>query len=229
MLARTLEFAFVLVILVAVPVLSFFTARRPELRLVPRIDLYVSAVVSQWVLTVMAIGLMLLAGSGLASAGMRSLPAGQFGIWTLGLTLGTLAGLTLMMVLESRGLWPPDSDLVEILIPRTPREKLLAVVLVAPTAAICEELLYRGFLFPRLLDWTDSATWALVVSSLGFGLAHAYQGVHGMVRSAVLGALLTVPLVRTGSLYPSIAAHFLIDAVALVWLGPRFIKPTARE
>jgi membrane protease YdiL (CAAX protease family) len=45
-----------------------------------------------------------------------------------------------------------------------------------------------------------------------------------MVRAAVLGALLTVPLVRTGSLYPSIAAHFLIDAVALVWLGPKFMK-----
>lgn len=225
MLSHTLDFVFVLVILVAVPMLSFFTARRPELRLIPRIDLYVSAVVSQWVLTVMAIGLLLLGGSGLASAGIRSLPAARFGIWTAGLTLGTLAGLALMMVLESRGLWPPDSDLVEILIPRTPRERLLAVVLVAPTAAICEELLYRGFLFPRLLDWSDSITWALVVSSLGFGLAHAYQGVHGMVRSALLGVLLTVPLVRTGSLYPSIASHFLIDAVALVWLGPRFVQP----
>jgi membrane protease YdiL (CAAX protease family) len=229
MLTRTLEFVFVLIVLVAVPVLSFFTARRPELRLIPRVDLYVSAVVSQWVLTLMAIGLLLIAGRGPASAGIRSLPPGQFGIWTAGLTLGTLAGLALMMVLESRGLWPSDSDLVEILIPRTQREKLLAVVMVAPTAAICEELLYRGFLFPRLLDWSESLTWALVVSSLGFGLAHAYQGVHGMVRSALLGALLTVPFVRTGSLYPSIASHFLIDAIALVWLGPRFVEPKAPE
>jgi len=224
MIPSVLVFAFALVLLVVVPVLSLLTARRPELRLIPRIDLYVSAVVSQWILTVLAIALVLLDGSGLASLGLRSLPAGRFGIWTAGLTLGTLAGLALMMVLESRGLWPPDSDLVEILIPQTGREKLLALVLVAPTAAICEELLYRGFLFPRLLDWSDSATWALVISSLGFGLAHAYQGVHGMVRAAVLGALLTVPLVRTGSLYPSIAAHFLIDAVALVWLGPKFMK-----
>ena len=68
----------------------------------------------------------------------------------------------------------------------------LALVLVAPTAAFCEELLYRGFLFPRLWGWTDSLAWALVISALGFGLAHAYQGFHGMVRSALLGALLTV-------------------------------------
>lgn len=230
MLARTLDIAFALVLLIAVPVLSFLTARRPELRLIPRVDLYVSAVLSQWILTTMAIGLVLLGGGvGLASAGMRSLPAGQFGIWAAGLSLGTLAGLGLMMALESRGLWPPDSDLVEILIPRTTREKLLAVFLVAPTAAFCEELLYRGFLFTRLLDWSGSATWALVISSLGFGLAHAYQGVHGMVRAAVLGALLTVPLVRTGSIYPAIAAHFVIDAVAFAWLGPRFLKPKPPE
>ena len=73
MLTRALEFVFVLIILVAVPVLSFLTSRRPELRLIPRIDLYVSAVVSQWVLTVMAVGILLLTGSGLASAGIRSL------------------------------------------------------------------------------------------------------------------------------------------------------------
>ena len=225
MIASVLVFAFALILLVVVPVLSLLTARRPELRLIPRGDLYVSAVVSQWILTILALGLVLLDGSGLASLGMRHLPVGQFGTWAAGLTLGTLAALALMMVLESRGLWPSDSDLVEILIPRTGREKLLAVVLVAPTAAICEELLYRGFLFPRLLDWTDSATWALVISSLGFGLAHAYQGFHGMVRAAVLGALLTVPLVRTGSLYPAMVAHFLIDAVALIWLGPKFVKP----
>jgi membrane protease YdiL (CAAX protease family) len=27
-------------------------------------------------------------------------------------------------------------------------------------------------------------------------------------------------VVRLGSIYPSMATHFLIDAVALVWLGP---------
>lgn len=225
MLVRTLDISLALVLLVVVPVLSVLTARRPELRLVPRIDLYISAVVSQWILAFMAIGLLWLHGSGFSAAGIRSLPAERFWIWTAGLSFGTLAGLALMMILESRGLWPSDSELVEILIPQTPREKLLALVLVAPTAAFCEELLYRGFLFPRILAWSDSLAWALVISSLGFGLAHAYQGFHGMVRSALLGALLTVPLVRTGSLYPSIASHFVIDAVALAWLGPRFLKP----
>ncbi len=224
MLAQTLEIGFVLVLLVAVPVLSFLTARRPELRLIPRPDLYLSAVLSQWLLTALAVGLIWLKGSHFQSVGLRSLPTGQFSLWAAGLALGTLAGLALMMALESRGLWPEESDLVEMLIPRTHHEKLLAVLLVAPTAAVCEELLFRGYLFSQLLVWTGSVAWALAISSIGFGLAHAYQGVHGMFRTALLGALLTAPLIRTGSLYPSIAAHFVIDAVALAWLGPRFLK-----
>jgi membrane protease YdiL (CAAX protease family) len=130
----------------------------------------------------------------------------------------------LVIALERFGWWPDESDLVHLLIPRTRLEKLLAVCLVAPTAAFCEELLYRGFLFTALLAWTDSVAWALIISSAGFALAHAYQGFHGMARTALLGALLTVPLIRTGSLFPSMAAHFLIDAVALAWLGPKFLR-----
>ena len=224
MLVQVFEIAFVLVLLVAVPIMSFLTARRPELRLIPRTDLYVSAVLSQWFLTVLAIGLIELRGSGFAAVGIRILPLDRFSMWSAGLAVGTLAGLGLMMALENRGLWPEESDLVEVLIPRTPREKLLAVFLIAPTAAFCEELLYRGFLFAQLREWTGSLGWALVLSSLGFGLAHAYQGVHGMVRSALLGALMAAPLIRTGSLYPAIAAHFVIDAVALAWLGPRALR-----
>ena len=225
MLSRALETVFILVLLVAVPVLSLLTARRPELRSIPRADLYFSAVVTQWFLTLVCLGWIWLGLANFQIEWFRSLPAVDFGVWTAALTAGTLAGFGLVIALERRGLWPEESDLVEVLIPQTRREKLLAVFLVAPTAAICEEALYRGFLFSRLYDWSGSLAGALVISSVGFGLAHAYQGVHGMIRTALLGTLLAAPLIRTGSLYPSIAAHFVIDAVALVWLGPRFLKP----
>ena len=45
-----------------------------------------------------------------------------------------------------------------------------------------------------------------------------------MLRAAVLGALLAYPVVRLGSICPSVAAHFLIDAIALVWLGPKMLR-----
>ena len=64
--------------------------------------------------------------------------------------------------------------------------------------------------------------WALAASSVVFGFAHIYQGLGGVLRAAALGALLAYPVIHLGSLYPSMAAHFVIDAVALGWLAPRF-------
>jgi membrane protease YdiL (CAAX protease family) len=115
-----------------------------------------------------------------------------------------------------------------LLMPRTAAEKAWAVALVAPTAALTEEFLYRGYLFAIIAGALHSTKWAWVLSSIAFGLAHIYQRPNGMVRAALLGALLAWPLVRTGSLYPSIVAHFLIDAVAFGWLGPKLERPRSQ-
>jgi len=61
--------------------------------------------------------------------------------------------------------------------------------------------------------------WAWLASSVAFGLAHCYQGWSGMIRAGLLGALLAYPVVRYGSLYPSMLAHWMIDTGALLWLG----------
>jgi CAAX protease family protein len=114
--------------------------------------------------------------------------------------------------------------MVRLLMPENGREKLWALFGLAPTAGLCEEFLYRGFLLAEMTAWFHSAGWGVVVSSAAFGLAHTYQGLNGMVRAGLLGALLAWPVVHLGSLYPSMAAHFLIDAVALLWLGPRFVR-----
>jgi CAAX protease family protein len=70
--------------------------------------------------------------------------------------------------------------------------------------------------------------WAAAISSVAFGLAHLYQGASGIIRAALLGALLCVPVVRLGTILPSMAAHFLIDAVALTWLGPSMLKKSGQ-
>jgi CAAX protease family protein len=113
---------------------------------------------------------------------------------------------------------------VRLLMPENTREKLWALFGLAPTAGLCEEFLYRGFLLAEASGWFHSAVVGVLVSSAAFGLAHLYQGANGAFRAALLGALLAYPVVRVGSLYPSITAHFLIDAAALLWLGPKFVK-----
>ncbi|MBZ5513868.1 MAG: CPBP family intramembrane metalloprotease [Acidobacteriia bacterium] len=219
---------FVLLLLAGVPALSYATARRPELRTVPRRDLYFSAVISQWLLTAVGVVVALAGGPGLQATGFRAVPLRDFYFWVALLAAVSLAGLGLVLVLERRNWWPPESDLVLLLIPASRREQFLAVLMVAPTAALCEEFLYRGYLLTQISAWLGGHVWGWAVSSIAFGLAHAYQGLNGMARAAILGALLAYPVVHLGSLYPSMAAHFLIDAIALAWLGPRFLpRPSA--
>jgi membrane protease YdiL (CAAX protease family) len=211
---------FVVLLVVGVPILSYRTARDPRIRQAPRLALYFSAVLSQWILAVLGIFVVL--------AGPMTFRMARFLRWFLLVALISLAAMGLSLLLEHFGWWPEESDLVRLLIPETGRERAWAVLALAPTAALSEEFLYRGFLLAQLSVWFHSVAWAWVVSSVAFGLAHSYQGAVGVLRAAALGALLAYPVVQLGSLYPSMAAHFVIDAVALGWLGPAFLEKEPR-
>jgi membrane protease YdiL (CAAX protease family) len=210
---------FTAMLVVGVPALSYSTTRNSQIRELPRLSLYVSAVFSQWVLTVLGLGVVFLVAREVFRVGFRAVPLGDALCWATGIALASLLALGLVLLCERRGWLPQESELVNLLIPETTREKVWAVLIVAPTAAFCEEFLFRGFLLTQLNHWLHSLGWAWVVCSVAFGLAHSYQGWSGMIRAGLLGALLAYPVVRFGSLYPSMLAHGLIDAVALVWLG----------
>jgi membrane protease YdiL (CAAX protease family) len=223
MLPRALALLFVLLLVVGVPVLSLSTARDSQLRQMPRFALYLSAAISQWVLAGLGLLIFLLSSLSAFSIGLRRLAPGTALAWAGALVALSVAGIRLGLFFERRGWWPPEAELVHLLIPKTRQEKFWSVLLLAPTAALCEEFLYRGFLLAQLAQWLGSGAWAWAASSLAFGLAHVYQGWNGMVRASLLGALLAYPVIHLGSLYPSMLAHGLIDALALAWLGPKFL------
>jgi membrane protease YdiL (CAAX protease family) len=224
MLSHAVGIAFAVFLLFGVPVLSVLTARDVRLRTAPRLALYYSAVLSQWILAVL--GLLAVVGSGLSLAGVgfRGLAAAPLLRSAAAVTALALGFMVLLLFLERWGWWPDETPLVYLLIPETRREKLWAALVLAPTAAITEEFLYRGFLLLQLTRWFHSAAWAWVLSSAAFGLAHAYQGLSGATRAALLGGLLAYPVWRLGSLYPSMAAHLVLDVLALAWLGPKMLR-----
>ena len=156
MLSTIAEISFALLLGVGVPVLAYITARRPEIYQIPRRALYLSAVISQWILALVGALVVLVTGRGFAGAGFRRLPFAEFLRWTSLLVIVALAALAIWLLLEHVGWWPEESDLVRLLMPETAREKVWAVLLVAPTAAVCEEFLYRGFLLAQLSEWLDS-------------------------------------------------------------------------
>ena len=98
------------------------------------------------------------------------------------------------------------------LLPRTTAERRL-FTLVGVTAGVCEEWLYRGFLLAVVAAvGGDLPMPALVaIAALAFGLAHAYQGVAGIVTTGVLGGVMAGLYLGTGSLLLPVVLHALID------------------
>jgi membrane protease YdiL (CAAX protease family) len=218
------EIVFVALVGAGIPLISWLTMRDPQIGTLPRPALYASAALSEWIFAVLGLAAVKLAGLRLSAIGLRGVAMPRFALWTFALAAASAAGLGIVLLLEQRGWWPDESELVYLLMPRTPAEKVWALLLVAPTAALAEEFLYRGYLLTVIARAFHSVGWAWALSSVAFGLAHIYQRPNGIIRAAALGALLGWPVVRTGSLYPAMAAHFLIDAVALGWLGPGMLK-----
>jgi membrane protease YdiL (CAAX protease family) len=92
----------------------------------------------------------------------------------------------------------------------------------ALTAGVCEEFLYRGFAMAAL-GRAGVATWIIVVlTSILFGLAHAYQGRGGMIGTGLLGLIFAISRLFFNSLGPVMVWHAAVDVTAGV-AGPKFL------
>ncbi|HXF49116.1 MAG TPA: CPBP family intramembrane glutamic endopeptidase [Verrucomicrobiae bacterium] len=93
---------------------------------------------------------------------------------------------------------------------------------VSLTAGFCEEFLYRGYFiwfFSPWLGWWGAAALSLAF----FAIAHLYQGWNGVLRTGIVGALITLVVAIFGSLWPAIALHVLLDLGQgmIAWLALR--------
>lgn len=87
---------------------------------------------------------------------------------------------------------------------------LIGSILAAP---FCEELFFRGFILPGLLREL-SPTWALLISSALFAVAHADPG--SFLPLFAIGLALGFIRLRTGSTWASISLHVLNNLLASV-------------
>jgi membrane protease YdiL (CAAX protease family) len=89
---------------------------------------------------------------------------------------------------------------------------------VSLTAGFCEEFLYRGFFIWAFAPWLG--WWGAAALSLPFfAMAHLYQGWNGVLRTGIVGLLLTLVVAVFDSLWPAIALHAVIDVGAGVMAG----------
>ena len=86
-----------------------------------------------------------------------------------------------------------------------------------------EEMLFRGFLFSAMLS-KERAAVAIIVSSLTFGMVHiinlftgqtSFETIVQMIFAVSWGFILTFVFYKSGSIFPCIIVHSMIDAFSM--------------
>jgi uncharacterized protein len=156
-----------------------------------------------------------------AQLGGRRIAAWQFGLRptrvgrAIGLAFAAGVGFIVFLAVWSLAVHSTKEKLLETL--GTHESTLLLVlsaVLTCVIAPVCEEFLFRGFIFRALRNWRGTFPAALITGVL-FGAVHAGSApASDLVPLGVLGFLLCLLYRYSGSLYPCIALHSLNNSIA---------------
>jgi len=146
-----------------------------------------------------------------------SRPARDFGLVRPRIVVDALGAVVLLLALDVT--WRLAKNILLIFLPALPPSPGYAppgtpygyVILSLATlaAATAEELVYRSYLLPHLRALLGRRWLAVVLAGALFGMAHLYQGVDGVVTSALFGILMGATFFLSGRVWPLILAHFL--------------------
>jgi len=183
-----------------------------------RARLYRNSVVPQWVFSGCIIALWAFRGRPWAA-----LMLGPSTLRRLGIALAFAALIFGLLWQQRRALFrrPNWPELVrrslghaDPLVPRTKGEHRGAI-LVAVTAGICEELLFRGFVMWYFLAFWPATRlgliFAIAATSILFGFGHIYLGARQVGTSAIGGLLFAAVAGVAGSLLPAMMLHAALD------------------
>lgn len=88
--------------------------------------------------------------------------------------------------------------------------------------ALAEELIFRGYIFHKLLQVKSSKWFAIIISSALFGLFHIFNGnIIRVIMTAFLGFLFCIcrERIKGCTLLSLIIAHGVYDALIVVWVA----------
>jgi membrane protease YdiL (CAAX protease family) len=227
------DFALILVFLgAAVPLLGRRRIRQlmeaPQTTKMDRLTLYASTVAFQW----------LAAGVVLWRTAAHGIRGSQLGLLIPNPALTAAVSIILAalvfanQIFSLRRLTASPSEIKGILpqlalklFPQDDIERLVFFALVA-TVAICEELIYRGFVQRVFENWSGGHVVAGILGSAAFfALAHLYQGRRGLTSTFVIGLLFSAIRAWTGSLVAPMIAHFIAD-LTVGFLAPKRLRET---
>ena len=153
-------------------------------------------------------------GAAVAPLGWRSIPAAlgfRSASWKI-VVFGTLGALVVSVAVSQLGI-EPEGVKEALGVARTPALFVTSLLVMAVLAPLAEELVFRGLLYGWLDGrWGPTVAWA--VSSILFAAAHA-EPAH-VVLVLPLGLWFGFLRWRSGSLWPSLAAHVVNNGMAVV-------------
>ena len=125
-----------------------------------------------------------------------------------------------LWIISSTNLWLGIS-------PDYPMPGLLFAAVMMAFVGFAEELIFRGFLFRAILK-NGSVRTAIILSSVTFGLGHILNLFIGqdlidtliqILFAIAIGFVFTMVFYKSGSLWPCILAHSLIDVTSVFSSG----------
>jgi membrane protease YdiL (CAAX protease family) len=93
------------------------------------------------------------------------------------------------------------------------KEYLLLLFLIAGSAGICEEILFRGFI---LRSYEKLGMWpGIIITALLFSMLHL--NIQNMAAPFFLGIFLGFVVYKTNSIYAGMLGHFINNGVSVTW------------
>lgn len=208
------SWALLFALLVLFPLMAAQNMRVRNVDQIPRVNIYISSCIVLWALFLAVMLVLKVEGAPLASLGLHfDLDGTQAALWTGMMLLYSLGIAGGAQALRQRWNVPVPPILARVL-PETARETFVFLTVVCPTAGIAEEVLFRAFAITRLNALTGDVWSATAIAALCFAFGHTYQGMIGMVSTALIGLGYSVSYLATGSLLPAIVAHMLHNALS---------------
>lgn len=216
-----LDHLLALLLIVVVPVSGYVSytrlVRRARAGYTPDVTrLYTGTMIWQWLLFIVALFVWAYADRSWAALGFGTeidtnmLIGALLAAAAIVFVVVQIRGLSRAMSADAATCSEQLGD-VALLMPKTDRE-LAHFYGLSLTAGVVEETLWRGYIiwyFGQFMPiWA-----AAVLSAIGFGIAHAYQGARSVPRVTVVGGVFAGLFLLTGSLWIPIVLHAVFDMV----------------
>lgn len=214
-----IDHLFFVVLVLVHPIVGYFSFKRLLRRIaagekVDRANLYSITMIGHWTLFCMAMAIWLAGDRDWGTLGFSL----ETGAWFVAAAVLTVIGIGFLLAqvrqvssTDSAGLavWRKALGKLEFIIPRNGNE-LGRFYGLSITAGIVEETLWRGYLIWYLAQFMPLWS-AAVLSAVGFGLAHAYQGPANLPRITLVGAAFAGLYLLSGSLWLPMILHAAVD------------------